>query len=69
MRVTHAHPLNPAALAFVPFGIVLVRVQVRVRDEKTKASAKTIAIDKRANEANRDSATAPSRARKLTLEI
>ncbi len=28
MRVTHAHPLNPAALAFVPFGIVLVRVRV-----------------------------------------
>ena len=30
MRVTHAHPLNPAALAFVPFGVVLVRVRVRV---------------------------------------
>ncbi len=30
MRVTHAHPLNPAALAFVPFGIVLVRVRVRL---------------------------------------
>ena len=28
MRVTHAHPLNPAALAFVPFGVVLVRVRV-----------------------------------------
>jgi hypothetical protein len=28
MRVTHAHPLNPTALAFVPFGIVLVRVRV-----------------------------------------
>ena len=28
MRVTHAHPLNPAALAFVPFGIVKVRVRV-----------------------------------------
>ncbi len=26
-----AHPLNPAALAFVPFGVVLVRVRVRVR--------------------------------------
>ena len=25
-------PLNPAALAFVPFGIVLVRVRVRVDD-------------------------------------
>ena len=33
MRVTHAHPLNPAALAFVPFGIVLVRVRVRSRPE------------------------------------
>ena len=30
MRITHARPLNPAALAFVPFGIVLVRVRVRV---------------------------------------
>ncbi len=30
MRVTHAHPLNPEALAFVPFEIVLVRVRVRV---------------------------------------
>jgi hypothetical protein len=29
MRVTHAHPLKPAALAFVPFVIVLVRVRVR----------------------------------------
>ncbi len=29
MRVTHAHPLHPAAQAFVPFGIVLVRVRVR----------------------------------------
>ena len=29
MRITHARPLNPAALAFVPFGIVLVRVRVR----------------------------------------
>jgi hypothetical protein len=29
MRVTYAHPLNPAALAFVPSGIVLVRVRVR----------------------------------------
>ena len=29
MSVTHAHPLNPAALAFVPSGIVLVRVRVR----------------------------------------
>ncbi len=28
MRVTSARPLNPAALAFVPFGIVLVRVRV-----------------------------------------
>ena len=27
-------PLNPAALAFVPFGIVLVRVRVRVRDDR-----------------------------------
>ncbi len=26
--LTHAHTLNPAALAFVPFGIVLVRVRV-----------------------------------------
>ena len=30
-RATHAHPLHPAALASVPYGIVLVRV--RVRDE------------------------------------
>ncbi len=29
MRVTHAHPFNPAAWAFVPFGIVLVRFRVR----------------------------------------
>ena len=29
MRVTHAHPLNPAALAFVPFGIELARVRVQ----------------------------------------
>jgi len=29
MHVTHARPLHPAALAFVPFGIVLVRVRVR----------------------------------------
>ncbi len=29
MRVTHAHPLHPAVLAFVSFGIVLVRVRVR----------------------------------------
>ena len=29
MRITHAHPLNPEALAFVPSGIVLVRVRVR----------------------------------------
>jgi len=30
-RVSHAHarPLHPAALAFVPYGIVLVRVRVR----------------------------------------
>ena len=27
-RATHAHPLHPAALAFVPYGIVLVRVRV-----------------------------------------
>ncbi len=27
-RVTHARPLNPAALAVVPFGIVRVRVRV-----------------------------------------
>ncbi len=31
MRVKHARPLHPEALAFVPFGIVLVRVRVRVR--------------------------------------
>ena len=29
IRVTHARPLNPAALAFVPFGLVLVRVRVQ----------------------------------------
>ena len=28
MRVTHAHSLNPAALAFVLLGLVLVRVRV-----------------------------------------
>ena len=28
-RATHAHPLHPAALASVPYGIVLVRVRVR----------------------------------------
>ena len=27
-RATHAHPLHPAALASVPYGIVLVRVRV-----------------------------------------
>jgi hypothetical protein len=27
-RATHAHPLHPAALAFVSYGIVLVRVRV-----------------------------------------
>ena len=35
-------PLNPAALAFVPFGIVLVRVRVRVRvrsDMKSSVAA------------------------------
>ena len=26
-RATHAHPLHPAALASVPYGIVLVRVR------------------------------------------
>ena len=31
-RATHAHPLHPAALASVPYGIVLVRVRVRVRE-------------------------------------
>ena len=30
-RATHAHPLHPAALASVPYGIVLVRVRVRIR--------------------------------------
>ena len=32
-RASHAHarPLHPAALAFVPYGLVLVRVRVRVR--------------------------------------
>ena len=29
-RATHAHPLHPAALASVPYGIVLVRVRVLV---------------------------------------
>ena len=29
IRATHARPLHPAALASVPFGIVLVRVRVR----------------------------------------
>ena len=29
-RATHAHPLHPAALASVPYGIVFVRVRVRV---------------------------------------
>ena len=33
MRVTHAHPLNPAALALVPSGIVLVRVRVHEDEE------------------------------------
>ena len=28
-RATHAHPLHPAALASVPYGIVLVRVRFR----------------------------------------
>ena len=31
IRVAHAHPLHPAELAFVSYGIVLVRVRVRVR--------------------------------------
>ena len=30
-HVKNARPLNPAALAFVPFGIVLVRVRVRLK--------------------------------------
>ncbi len=29
MRATHAHSLNLAALAFVPLGMVLVRVRIR----------------------------------------
>jgi hypothetical protein len=30
---TRAHPLNPAALAFVSYGIVLVRVRVLTREK------------------------------------
>ncbi len=29
IRVTHARPLNPKGMAFVPFGVVLVRIRVR----------------------------------------
>ena len=37
-RVSHAHarPLHPAALAFVPYGIVLVRVRVRPNTTRTR---------------------------------
>ena len=35
IRATHARPLHPAALASVPFGIVLVRVRVPPRSPKT----------------------------------
>ena len=35
-RATRARPLHPAALAFVPFGIVLVRVRVRQQPNKTE---------------------------------
>jgi len=42
-RVSHAHarPLYPAALAFVPYGIVLVRVRVRVRVLSSPSSLST----------------------------
>ena len=33
-RATHAHPLHPAALAPVPYGIVLVRVRWTVAETK-----------------------------------
>ena len=36
-RATHAHPLHPAALASVPYGIVLIRVRVRVSGDDEAA--------------------------------
>ena len=40
-RVSHAHarPLHPAALAFVPYGIVLVRVRVRLAARRSSLIA------------------------------
>ena len=35
-RATHVHPLHPAALASVPYGIVLVRVRVPARWAKSQ---------------------------------
>ena len=37
MHLSHARPLNPAALAYLPFVVVLIRVRVRgVRDNPTR---------------------------------